>query len=457
MLISLDILHLGTESKALGKNYGSCSGSCESGAQCNKYGNPPKNKMFACKFNNGSYGCYAVPINDGGNHCYLDCEANWQSCGCDINECKRLCKEENKDKGPGSYTYTMKCTSGTYHCNQKFTCGCQIGQALECGDECPSGEDSECGYPESNLYCENEGNGPHYCVYDDSELKKCGVNDYVDPDKGGVCLCQGEVDECPYTSTEARVRETVNSNWQSSITIDEGGAFRIAGFHNGTTGVYAEDIQLYLEDSEGGIFYCDGDESGCNNQLITNALAGVYTLTVRTYNPLENFYDDPDCDGLAHTYVNVIPKERDFDLFKRVVGKSSYEEGEVVTFEIEIVNLGEVIIDELYFEDQYNPRFLNFIDIVGKRINNNTTISSMNLSEYIQEPEEGELQIEDLTLHLGDLNIDEGYILEMSFKTLSVNNDVETCNYAFADDSYEQEDDIVCIDINYEEPPPTDR
>jgi len=46
----------------------------------------------------------------------------------------------------------------------------------------------------------------------------------------------------------------------------------------------------------------------------------------------------------------------------------------------------------------------------------------------------------------------------MTFKTKVVSENIQTCNYAIADDGYEQHDDQDCIDIiKPYTPPPTDK
>jgi len=93
-----------------------CSGSCESGAECNQYGDPPPGKMWSC----WSQTCSYEDVNSGGSKCYLSCNPyGWYPCGCDVSECEDRCMDTI---GPGeSGTYTMLCDN----CGQKFSCDCE--------------------------------------------------------------------------------------------------------------------------------------------------------------------------------------------------------------------------------------------------------------------------------------------------------------------------------------------
>jgi hypothetical protein len=93
-----------------------CSGSCESGAECNKYGDPPPGKMWSC----WSQTCSYEDVNSGGSQCYLSCDPyGWYPCGCDMSACRNKCLQQI---GPGeSGTYTMLCDN----CGQKFSCDCE--------------------------------------------------------------------------------------------------------------------------------------------------------------------------------------------------------------------------------------------------------------------------------------------------------------------------------------------
>ena len=101
-----------------------CSGQCESGAECNSFGNPPVGKMWSCWYNSsvGAYRCAYDDYNSGGSSCYYDCSSGWQPCGCDWNACVDACLDKI---GPGeSGKHTMPCDN----CGQKFTCDCEKPQ-----------------------------------------------------------------------------------------------------------------------------------------------------------------------------------------------------------------------------------------------------------------------------------------------------------------------------------------
>lgn len=112
-----------------------CSGSCESGDECNDDGDPPVGKMWACYIDPSvsSYRCAYVDINEGGSSCYLDCDTGWSSCGCDEDLCIEKCLESI---GPGeSNTYTMDCDN----CGQEFTCECSLPEETPTPTPTPSG------------------------------------------------------------------------------------------------------------------------------------------------------------------------------------------------------------------------------------------------------------------------------------------------------------------------------
>ncbi|MBU0757604.1 MAG: carboxypeptidase-like regulatory domain-containing protein, partial [Nanoarchaeota archaeon] len=107
---------------------GTCTGSCESGSQCNVYGNPNPGKVWSCK-NTGSY--YECIQTSADNCDYLDCSLGWRDCGCDVSGCEQRCESQYANQ-PGYHTRTEFCDD----CGQKFTCDCYIQEVpnLFCGD-----------------------------------------------------------------------------------------------------------------------------------------------------------------------------------------------------------------------------------------------------------------------------------------------------------------------------------
>ncbi|MEI7579267.1 MAG: peptidoglycan DD-metalloendopeptidase family protein [bacterium] len=103
----------------------SCSGSCNSGKDCNAFGNPGEGSMWSClKNQSGVFKCFQDTINSGGTSCFLNCSPRaWQPCNCDIAKCQATCIQNNQNNPAGHYTYTDQCLS----CQQSFTCGCDIG------------------------------------------------------------------------------------------------------------------------------------------------------------------------------------------------------------------------------------------------------------------------------------------------------------------------------------------
>jgi hypothetical protein len=138
-------------------NY-SCSGSCDSGKECNKYGDPDPGKMWSCWPTNGVYKCAQSAINEGGNSCW-GCPGNMQACGCDESACESACLAKIPSSG-GSAEHTMLCDS----CGQKFTCSCSKSSSkLVCGDlGCT--RDSDCegydsSFPPGSMECAERTDG----------------------------------------------------------------------------------------------------------------------------------------------------------------------------------------------------------------------------------------------------------------------------------------------------------
>ena len=98
----------------------SCSGSCNSGAECNSAGDPDPGNMWSCYANSsGAYRCIQEATNSGGDRCYLTCGSGWKACGCNKAACNSTCLDKIPSSG-GSATHTMLCDN----CGQKFTCSC---------------------------------------------------------------------------------------------------------------------------------------------------------------------------------------------------------------------------------------------------------------------------------------------------------------------------------------------
>ncbi len=89
---------------------------------------------------------------------------------------------------------------------------------------------------------------------------------------------------CPYENTQARVQKDATVAWTNSITINEGGTFRIGSFHDGT-GQFADDTRLRVNAPDGTkIVDCEGtsNDGACNGKTVTADQAGTYTIRVTT-------------------------------------------------------------------------------------------------------------------------------------------------------------------------------
>ncbi|MCA9383663.1 hypothetical protein KC909_04810 [Candidatus Dojkabacteria bacterium] len=106
-----------------------CNGQCDSGSQCNGYGNSLlPGEMVSCYLVSGStYGCYAEAANSGGNSCYLRCSPyGWAACNCDLSGCQTRCAAEHAGQ---TGTFTRVETCGQYNgggCGQSFMCSCTL-------------------------------------------------------------------------------------------------------------------------------------------------------------------------------------------------------------------------------------------------------------------------------------------------------------------------------------------
>ena len=106
------------EAKAYSFTNYPCSGACNSGRECNSYGDPSPGTMWSCWPTNGTYRCAESAINEGGDQCW-GCPGNMAPCGCDEAACNTACLAKIPASG-GSATHTMLCAG----CQQKFTCSC---------------------------------------------------------------------------------------------------------------------------------------------------------------------------------------------------------------------------------------------------------------------------------------------------------------------------------------------
>ncbi|MDD3647738.1 MAG: hypothetical protein PHS44_04545 [Candidatus Dojkabacteria bacterium] len=280
-------------------------------------------------------------------------------------------------------------------------------------------------------------------------------------------------DECPYNSTQARVAEGMNGAWASSVTLEEGDKFRIASFHN-DTGNFAVDTNLTLSDPSGStVVDCNGDIKGCNGKLVDAALVGTYLLTVKTYTKdRSTFYPEPECNDMAYAYVEVVPEESDFEV-KKIDQKEdngqpdTYVWGEDVKFNITVTNTGDTVLGQVFpikFVDSYNHSHLEYLqfskavrqkkDSSGNWMTVQKGAGKVNDAAYIDT--NGDIVVDDLSEHLGNLDVGERYLLVLKFKAVYKGN-ITTDNYVLVTNGDQKDDDRDKIKIIYNPPPPTDK
>ena len=271
---------------------------------------------------------------------------------------------------------------------------------------------------------------------------------------------------CPYNSTEAKVRETGTSNWVSEITIYLGENFDVGSFHNSNLNSYATDIQIEVKSpsNTSTVLRCSTSEPGCNGHTITAIALGTYTVNVYTYKGTGGFYYESECRGTARVNVQQAPPgpSKNFTIVKEVDNGYVYQVGDTIIFSITIENIGDVVLDYMHFTDRYDPNYLEFSDISGSRIREGTVIQTVNLRDVIQpQNPSGEYEIYDLTVYLGNLGVEEKYVLMASFTAKAATSSNSTCNIAIAEEGDIRREDEVCVTIE-EEPtappiPPTDK
>lgn len=150
---------------------------------------------------------------------------------------------------------------------------------------------------------------------------------------------------------------------------------------------------------------------------------------------------------------------KDFNITKTVLGKKSYNAGEVVTFEVVISNTTNEIISQMAFTDSYDGSKIKFLDISGKRVDSaKNEKSSANLKDKILPVNpETEFSIANLATDLGPLSAGESYILTVSFQAKAVTENASTCNKAKGNDGEKVKEDDDCIELPKKKIPPTDR
>jgi len=275
--------------------------------------------------------------------------------------------------------------------------------------------------------------------------------------------CQEDVEQdiCPYSSTEAKVKKSTAQTWANSITIDQGKKFNIGSFHN-SSGMYASDTQIVVKDPEGKeILSCSTDNSGCNGAILTASLVGMYTVSVKSFSNGDSFYPEAECNASAtvNSEEREEEQEQDFTILKIVNhDTTNFKPGEHVEFKIVIENTGDTTINTLLFKDQYNPNYLHFIDIRGRR---SSTSTFTNLTDHVSfsdlSSNSRQMMINDITILLGNLKVSQKYIILVTFEAKPVTDDTTTKNISIADDGIREKQDDADIIITFKQPPPTDK
>lgn len=244
------------------------------------------------------------------------------------------------------------------------------------------------------------------------------TNQTTNPTTSTTSVPQG----CPYGSTQARVQPNINIDWTRTLTINAGESFRIGSFHN-ATGQFASDTRIEVSGPNGFSYNCNTSNSGCNGHTISGVIAGTYTVIVKTFTGSGSFFSESECN--ARAIVNVLAQQGQCDIVvtKQVQNNDhDYEIGDTVLFDITIQNTGETVLEQVYFEDTYDPAYLQF---VGIREQGSTAYLAVQHTD-------GRIVIQDLTVPLGDLGIGNSYHLVAQFTARYVSTDTQTWNYVTA-------------------------
>lgn len=98
----------------------------------------------------------------------------------------------------------------------------------------------------------------------------------------------------------------------------------------------------------------------------------------------------------------------------------AYNVGDIVRFEIDITNVGSVVVDNVRFTDTYNPAMLQFIGGDVSRYNaSGVELSRVsNISSIININSNGFIEITDLTTSLGNLNPGDFFRVRLQFRAM---------------------------------------
>ncbi|MFC1780271.1 hypothetical protein ACFLY9_01080 [Patescibacteria group bacterium] len=330
-------------------------------------------------------------------------------------------------------------------CHQQPSCG---DGNIDPGEECdPPGNNSQCAYGACRNDCTCPPQQQDRCFYDGNSVRTVISSNPASIPWQDLPSSSGSATEWQY--------DTI---YVGGVAMD---GLHLIGQHTGSN----DDDGVISISGPNGFSQSEAcNSSGSSNQsydctigpISTLGLAaGLYTVNLS----VNEDYNDSDCSDVGYFVLDSIdPPERGFTLEKKVVGPTSYNEGDTVTFEVIIRNIGEIAIDEMLFEDQYNSNHLQFLDISGQRFDGGSVVQSSNLRNFTNPTSpDGEYSINDLTQYIGDLGTGETYIITQTYTALSVNNDTTTCNYAYAYWAGLEDEDEACITIRDVPPPPTDK
>ena len=325
-------------------------------------------------------------------------------------------------------------------------CQCPDEQPV-CGETCTMNPDN-CS---DGTTCQDIGGGNKMCVGDD--WQECDLQTHI----GNDCECPPVQDMCPYDSTEARLQKDSGSDWVSYLTLSPGMSFNVGSFHN-ASGSPADDTSYEVVGPNGFYYHCDERSEDCFGHTVTNVKEGDYALYVGTFNQSGGLYPEDACKDQAYAHVSVKPpeKEKNFSVSKVIDGPREYKVGDKMTFKVVIKNTGDLVLDTLTYVDKYDSRYVSLLKITGERWGGGKKLVSKELSYYnlSKDGNFARVKIDDITVQLGDLGLNEKYVLYAKFEAIAVSGTVKAWNYAIVDHNGKQKEDGDYVYVKPEDAPP---
>jgi len=233
-------------------------------------------------------------------------------------------------------------------------------------------------------------------------------------------------EECPYNSTQARVRLSATAGWSSSLEVDCGNSFLVGSFHNNDLNNFANDTVIRVISPE------DQNSILGNNAVYQTSAFGTYDVTVVTMKPnSDRWYPDAECIATAQVICTQDVPERGFTIRKVATNDDGpYDIGDVVNFRVEIVNTGDETLTSIAYRDVFDNSFLSYVSVLAV---SPAHPGGFNMTPYLARSVNGNittLSNPDITAQLGDLAPGKLMYFDYTFVARSASN--RACNDVFA-------------------------